>query len=632
MVRLARSPINGESPCMRWALVCFLIACGGSQIQTRNAADLSKLGPATLEALQPKEGEPRSAKIRVYVDPGIRALPQWKEKITEQIDYASQLLTPLVGVQLKLDGFKDWARTGDPTDALAELKQADPAKDVTWVIGYVTPNDVASSAMVALGSAELLGHHVVVRGWAEKQEADALAEKLPDLKPAERNEVLAAHERHKQTVVLLHMLAKTLGAIDEADPAWIQSPAYSPKQAGFSDRNRELLQLAIDARLSEADDKDIAHDLLEKIDKENWGGWVASDKDDVTVKLRSVVTAGKANEAAPDVPMAAVEQIDRVKAMSNAGLSHLAGAKTPQDKQKAEQELANAMTELENLLTAYPGNATIYSYKCELLLARSGPTDKTARAACTRAGELAPGDPHTHFIVAQALAKTDIAGARAELKAAAGKIGQLKAGQADAWRRLIAVYQGLGSLTWTEEAVTQAKLEKDDITPQIQSDRARYGVPRGAKFVKPEQEGELVAAVRGALSLVYSNRYAEASKAIAAGEKKWPGAPGFDAVRCDLALRQTQLDPARAACSKALATDPNESWALYLSGVIALKDTSANGTKLGIDRLRKAIEVDPDLGQAWRTLAKAYARAKDQPALDKLAADYAQKFGSPLPQ
>ncbi|HSD86061.1 MAG TPA: hypothetical protein VLB44_01055 [Kofleriaceae bacterium] len=617
---------------MRWALVCFLIACGGSQIQTRNAADLSKLGPATLEASQPKEGEPRSGKVRVYVDPGIRALPQWKEKITEQIDYANQLLTPLVGVQLKIDGFKDWARTGDPTDALAELKQADPAKDVTWVIGYVTPNDVASSAMVALGNAELLGHHIVVRGWAEKQEADALAEKLPDLKPAERNEVLAAHERHKQSVVLLHMLAKTLGAIDEADAAWIQNPAYSQKQSGFSDRNRELLQLAIDARLSEADDKDIAHDLLEKIDKENWGGWVPSDKDDVTVKLRSVVTAGKANEAAPDVPMAAVEQFDRVKAMSTAGLSHLAGAKTPQDKQKAEQELANAMAELENLLTAYPGNATIYSYKCELLLARSGPTDKTARAACTRAGDLAPGDPRTHFIVAQALAKTDIAGARAELKVAAGKIGQLKAGQADAWRRLIGIYQGLGSLTWTEEAVAQAKLEKDDISPQIASDRARYGVPKGAKFVKPEQEGELVGAVRGALSLVYSNKYAEAQKAIAAGDKKWPGAPGFDAVRCDLSLRQTQLEPARAACSKALATDPNESWALYLSGVIALKDTSANGTKLGIEKLRKAIEVDPDLGQAWRTLAKAYARAKDQPALDKLAADYAQKFGSPLPQ
>lgn len=631
--RLARPPITGESPAMRWALVCFLIACGGTQIQTRSAKDLSKLGPATLEANQPKEGEPRTAKVRVWVDGAVRLLPGYKDKITDQIDYAGQLLTPLLGVQLKVESFNDWNPTGDPTDALAQLKEADAGKDVIWVIGFVAPNDVASTAMVALGNAELLGHHVVVRAWAETPEADALAGKLPDLKPAERNEVLAAHERHKQTVVLLHMLGKTLGAIDEADEAWIGNPAYSQKQAGFSDRNRELMQMAIDARLSGNDDKEIAHDLLEKIDKENWGGWIATDKDEITTKLRAMVTAGKQGEAAPDVPVAAVEQFERTKAMAGLGLQHLGAAKTPQDKAKAEQEVGNAMAELDNLLTAYPGNGTIYSFKCELLLAKSGPADKAAHAACARAAELAPSDPKPNFVVANALlASKDIAGARKELQTAASKIGQLKANQAEAWRALIGIYQGIGSLTWTEEAVAQAKLDKDDITPQIESTRARYGVPKGAKFVKPEQEGELVGAVRTALSLVYANKYGEAEKVLAAGEKKWPGAPGFAAVRCDLALRQTQLEPARAACNRALATDPNESWALYLSGVIALKDTSAGGTKTGIEKLKIAIAVDPDLGQAWRTLAKAYVRAKDQAALDKLAAEYQQKFGSALPQ
>ena len=98
-----------------------------------------------------------------------------------------------------------------------------------------------------------------------------------------------------------------------------------------------------------------------------------------------------------------------------------------------------------------------------------------------------------------------------------------------------------------------------------------------------------------------------------------------------LHLRQTQLEPAKAACNKALAADPNESWALYLSGVIALKDTSTAGTKNGIEKLKKAIAVDPDLGQAWRTLAKAYARAKDKAAYDELNKSYAKKFGQPLP-
>ncbi|HTL34347.1 MAG TPA: hypothetical protein VL326_14570 [Kofleriaceae bacterium] len=621
---------------MRWALVCFLIACGGQQIQTRNAADLSKLGPATLEATQPKEGEPRTAKIRIWVDGGVRAMPGYKDKITEQIDYAGQLLTPLLGVQLKVEGFKDWDRldpgVSDPTTALEDLKKADPGKDVAWVVGYMTPNTVASGAMVALGAGDLLGHYVVIRAWADKPESEVLSDKVSGLTPAEKNEVLAAHERHKQTVVLVHWLAKTLGVIDEADEAWIGNPAYSPKQTSFSDRGRELLQLSMDARISEAADKDVAHDLLEKIDKENWGGWIASSKDDETVKLRAIVTAGKQGEAALDVPVAAVEQFDRVKAMTGASLAKLKSAKAD-EKTAAEQQFSTAMQELDNLLTAYPGNGTMYTFKCDALLAHSGPADKTARAACSRAGELAPSDPKPNFVVAGALIATkDLAGARKELQTAADKISKLKANQAEAWRALIGIYQGIGALTWTEEAIAQAKLEKDDITPQLESTRARYGVPKGAKFVKPEDEGALVSAVRSALALVYANKYAEAEKAIAAGEKKWPGAPGLSAVKCDLAMRQTQLEPARAACNKALAADPNESWALYLSGVIALKDTSAAGTSRGIDQLKRAIAADPDLGQAWRTLAKAYSRAKDQPALDKLAADYQQKFGSPLPR
>jgi predicted Zn-dependent protease len=605
---------------MRWALVCFLIACGGTQIQTRSATDLSKLGPATLEATQPKEGEPRTAKIRIWVDAKVRAQPGYKDKITEQIDYAGQLLTPLLGATLKVESFKDWDRTGDdasdPAEALQQLKTADPGKDVAWVIGYMAPNTVASTAMISLGSGELLGHHVVVRAWDEKLEAEVLSDKLVDLKQSERGEVLAAHERHKQTVVLLHWLAKTLGAIDEADEAWIGNPAYSPKQASFADRTREILQLGMDARISETAEKDIAHDLLEKIDKENWGGWIPADKDTITQHLRAIVTAAKQGEAAADVPVAAVEQFERVKTLAQKG------------------DVATAMNELDNMLTAYPGNATMYQLKCQLMLAKPGVKDKTTRAACTRAAELAPADPKPNFAVGVALLDAkDAAGARAELQIAATKIGQLKTGQADAWRALIMIYQQkVGSLTWTEEAVAQAKLEKDDITPQIESTRARYGVPKGAKFVKPEQEGELVTAVKNALSLVYANKYAEANKAIAAGEKRWPGAPGFAAVRCDLALRQTQLEPAKVACNKALAGDPNESWALYLSGVIAMKDTSDAGTQRGIEQLKKAILADPELGQAWRTLAKAYARAKDQASLDKLAAEYQQKFGSPLPR
>ena len=187
----------------------------------------------------------------------------------------------------------------------------------------------------------------------------------------------------------------------------------------------------------------------------------------------------------------------------------------------------------------------------------------------------------------------------------------------------------MGSLTWTEEAIVKAKLEKDPVAIKVQQTRARYGVPSGAKFVAVEQEAALVAAIRKALDLVYASKYGEAEKAISTAEKKWPGAPGLAATRCDLALRMGQVDPARAHCNRALTGDPNDSWALYLSGVIALK--TAAGTAQGIEQLKKALDVDPELGQAWRTLGKAYVRTKDKAALEKLSKDYEAKFSQPLP-
>nr|MBA3822229.1 tetratricopeptide repeat protein [Deltaproteobacteria bacterium] len=224
----------------------------------------------------------------------------------------------------------------------------------------------------------------------------------------------------------------------------------------------------------------------------------------------------------------------------------------------------------------------------------------------------------------------DLKGTRAELVEAEAKIGNLPTGKEAAWRRLIALYQQIGALTWTEEAIIKAKLEKDPVAVQIAQTRARYGVPRGSKFVAPEQEALLVVAIRRALDQVYATKYGEAEATLAAAEKQWPGAPGLAGARCDLALRMGQFGPARASCNRALAADPDASWALYLSGVLALRD--ASGTKAGIAKLKRAIAVDPELAQAWRTLAKAYGRTNDKAALAQLATDYQAKFGQPLPQ
>ncbi|HEY4243876.1 MAG TPA: tetratricopeptide repeat protein [Kofleriaceae bacterium] len=604
---------------MRLALVALVCAaCGGPQLSEHPAPAVTKFLPATLDVARPKEGDPRVAKVRIYADAAVRANPRWKDEFTEELDYANQLLQPLVGTRLAIESTKDWAFTGDIHTALRALVAADPGDGVAWVIGLVGPGDTASKAFTELGDAATMGKHVVVRAWAEAPETAALAAKLPDAKSAERAEVIAAHKRHKETVILLHGIAATLGAIAETDPTWIQNPTYSPQQASFSDRDRELIAIAMDGRLGEAKPEATAKQLLSVIDKAEWGGWVAADRETVMAALRNIIDAKRSGETAADVPPEAYDQFNRIRELVKRG------------------DRDAALIELNNLLGGYPANATMHALKCEILLpapAPKGPTPKPgpdALKACARVSELAPGDPNIHMLVAEAWIRAlDFAAARKELAQAEGKIGNLPRGAEEAWKKLAGIYQGMGALTWTEDALAKGGLGKDPMAEQIAQTRARYGVPRGAKFVQPADEAALVSATMNALHMVYAEKFGDASHALAAAERKWPGAPGLLAVRCDLALRQSEVGPAKAACDRAIALDPDESWALYLDGVLALQ--SAGTVTGGIAKLKRAIAVDPDLGQAWRTLAKAYARSGDKAALDALANDYQTKFGSPLP-
>lgn len=593
------------------ALLVALAACGGSQLRDPEAADLAEHLPATLEAPKAKTGDPRTITVRIYADTATRIREGWKAEITDQLDYASQFLTPFVGAQIKVDAIKDWDYVGEAVPALRALSELDPGDGVQWVIGYIAPLERATSVFSELTVTEPLAKHIVIRGWAEDPERESLATTLPDMSEAARTEVLGAHRRHKQTVILLRSLAITLGGIPELDAESILHPQYAPKVHAFADRNRELVELALADRLGGGTNVTVAKALLESIEKTDWGGWMPADKEDLVTRLNTIVDATKSGRTAVGVPAAALQQFERVELLARQG------------------KIADALAELDNLLAAFPANATMHQMRCQLHIMAPGVKDPATLAACAKVSELAPGDPGVHLLLADAFAKVDdVASTRAQLLLVAQKIPNLPVGGPDVWRAVISLYQRMGTLTWTEEALAAAGLEQDPLAVEVAQKRARYGVPKGMK-IKPEEEALLVAAVRGALDQIYANKSAEAARTLDAAEKRWPGAAGLAAARCDLHLRADKIPEAKAACAKALKTDPNESWALYLSGVIALRD--ASGTKAGIAKLEAAIKVDPELGQAWRTLAKAYARAKNQAALEKLAADYQARFGSPLP-
>src|SRR5688572_16609697 len=114
---------------VRAYVMLALVACSSPQLKA-HVTELSKLVPATLEAERPREGDPRTVKLRVWVDAGVRANPRWRDEINEQVDYASQLLTPLLGARLTIETTKEWNREGDPRQALQMLTELDKGDDV----------------------------------------------------------------------------------------------------------------------------------------------------------------------------------------------------------------------------------------------------------------------------------------------------------------------------------------------------------------------------------------------------------------------------------------------------------------------------------------------------------------------
>ncbi len=597
------------------ALLALGAGCGGSNANAHVEALTGAL-PATLEPSAAFAGEPRVAKVRIWADAGVRAQPQWRETILEQMDSASQFWIPLLGVRLEVAGFRDWDRAAAPAQALPELAALDAGDEVAWVVGYTAADGRASIAMSELGGASLLGKHVIVHDWSPTPEAKKLAPHLARLHEDERVEALAAHRRHKQTVALLYYLHVSAGAIAETDEAWIGSRAYSPNLRTVSDRQRELLTLSIKSRLDDEPQATTAARLIDEIERLEAPNWVAADREAIVTQLRAITARGQAGKVAADVPAEAAAQFERAQAMAKGG------------------DVAGALSELEPLLIAYPSNATLHLARCEALLVQPGVADEKTQSACARVSELAPADPAAELAVARAwLGAGDRGKMRASLQVAAQKAAALPtpAATAAALSTIIAMYRGLGALTWTEEALAALPASGDGPPAELAAVagiRARYGVPRGAKFVAPEDEGELVAGIRASLDAVYADKPAEAERLLAGVAKRWPKAPGIAAVRCDLALRRENLGEARRQCAASLRADDGQSWAHYLSGIIALRGPDSSG---GMAHLRKAIAVDPDLGQAWRALGKALARVNDKDGYAKLAADYQAKFGQPLP-
>ncbi len=618
LVLFAVTAVIGLSSCFLWTK---------SSTEVAQDTELIRQMPGKLEINKPFTGEVRTARVRIWVDDDFRSQNvRWRAQIEEQLDEANQFLAPAVGLRLEVAEMKPWPvrQVGvGLREVLVALEALDDGKGADWVLGYTSSLTLVESRFEELGVARLLGRHLVVRGYADVTERKRFERHLPETSREDREVVHQARRRHKQGLVLIHEIAHTLGAVHERDTSWIMHASYDVKMTQLSDRSRELMQLTLEGWLGATGGGDArarAARLVSFIESNPWGGWEENDLRDWIASLHAVADASEAGDGAapvtPDIPVppGAYEQYQRAQRLAQQG------------------QRDDALAELAALVTAYPASAELRQAICEVHIGKDGPGHATTTATCDRAAEISPDDPRPYLARVQG----HIAGGTRKPAIALLAQVEARAGErAPVWDEVATVYQVLGLVTHAERAAARSTAIAKPTTPHPVTvwagrTRARYGLPPDARRWKiaVDDEGEYVTAVRELLDLVYANKPARVATQAAAAEKRWKGAPGILAARCDLHLRQGELPRARPLCKQAIAGWAGAAWAQYLAGVIAFQDGQP---KVAVGALRRAIAADPELAQAYRALAKALKVTGDKAGRQALATEYTRRFGSGLP-
>lgn len=294
-------------------------------------------------------------------------------------------------------------------------------------------------------------------------------------------------------------------------------------------------------------------------------------------------------------------------------------------------DAAGAAAALAPVLPLYPARVKPRVLRCRIELAQGGAKDVETIAACDEAA--ASGVESAVVVATARRGAGDVAGARRTLAVAEERLAGVALNKAaDAWLAVAGEYRELGALTRAENALAKAGAGAADhgIAAWAATTRERYGIPRdGTRWhLALDDEGLAVAAVRNAFSLVNASEWGAAASAIDDAERRWPALPGLLTARCALEFRRDAVAAARRLCERSMAQG-GSSWALYLLGSIELQTRRGSATA-GMARLREAIARDPDLDQAWRTLARALKKARATTELDQLGHDYRTRFGAAL--
>jgi tetratricopeptide (TPR) repeat protein len=612
---------------IRWvagggAALAVLLGGGWARAQFQeNEYQLQKhaaqaLEPAPLRA--PKRqggGELASLRLRFFADAEYRATGlRWQEKIKLQLAALNQVVGPAFGVRFEAESFRRWDRKASSArlgEMLEELERLDPGRDVDWVVGLVAPLPLVTSSLHDLGLARVPGRHFLLRGMASIEELRVFSRRLDRLAPADREALYSRRKAHKEMVLFLHEWAHTLGALHATERTRIMCPTYSHETSQFAPVDAALIAAGLQARLASRGQDDIDWSPLRRFLAENISeDWLASERQALLAGLGGGGTTG-GGERSTGAPWAKDE----------AAIYDRAVVLLRQNKSEAAWET------LRPLAARTPPKREVARLACRL--SHLPEAADQGRAACEQAIKLAaPDDPDPFVDVAQAhIARKERAQALAAAQEAAARAKRRAHPQEPAWVWIAQLYTQLGAPTRAEEALAHAgrSKEAEAAAAAVTHSRLTLGLPPdGQRFrLSAEDEPTYAAAFFDTGDLIVAGKLREARAAVSAALKRFPQAPGFLALSCEVSLRSGRVREAAKTCAAALAIMEGLPRAHFLTAHIQL---SARNSPAAITSLKRVIALEPQNRAAWETLAELYRKLGRRKEMQSLLLEYDQVF------
>ncbi|HET9450359.1 MAG TPA: hypothetical protein VFO83_05730, partial [Aggregicoccus sp.] len=448
--------------------------------------------PQVATSAQAERPPRRVVRVRLYADARYRSqVMHWEQGFREQLRRATLGTEETLGVVFELDSARPWSQGSDRVDldeALTELESLDAGQDVDLVVGLLPALRAFSASHADLGRARMYGRHAVLRGMENPDEHQRIINVLRHLPAAEQDALYRERKLHKETAVLLHEWAHTLGAFHESDSKFTMHAYYDVTQAGFSPPTLQLLATSLrhmpNARREPEAQRAWARDLRQLLTTTAWPAWEGPEKVQALAWAQRVDEGRERLEREPPQQLSVGDRarFEQVRALDREGRIEVAA-----------QTLAS-------LVPLYPRNLQVQVMACYLGL-RVAPTAAATRERCEATAQAFPEEASAPMNLAKLrLDAGDPAGAQPHLAEARQRLLAHPPAEDSSWSHLAGLLRNTWCVSWAEEAAAHAKdaARTAEVTAWAARTRRWSGLPPASSphAVAPEREGDFVRGVR----------------------------------------------------------------------------------------------------------------------------------------